>query len=115
MTSTSDAGSVAACGTTLRALPVAPFNVVNLVAGATSVPPRSFFLGTALGLLPGGLSMTILGGQLSNVVEDRGAGAIVMLVCLCIGILIASAWLRRRFIVRSLPASAAAPREAAIR
>jgi uncharacterized membrane protein YdjX (TVP38/TMEM64 family) len=37
----------------LRVVPVAPFMVVNLVAGASRVPARDFALGTALGMLPG--------------------------------------------------------------
>ena len=37
----------------VRLLPVAPFSMVNLVAGATSLSLRDFMLGTALGMSPG--------------------------------------------------------------
>lgn len=37
----------------VRVVPVAPFTVVNLVAGASHVRLRDFVLGTALGVLPG--------------------------------------------------------------
>ena len=37
----------------LRIVPIAPFMVVNLVAGATHVRVRDFVVGTALGTLPG--------------------------------------------------------------
>ncbi|MEP7275078.1 MAG: VTT domain-containing protein [Betaproteobacteria bacterium] len=37
----------------VRILPVAPFTVVNIVAGATHIGWRDFLLGSALGLIPG--------------------------------------------------------------
>lgn len=37
----------------LRLVPVAPFSIVNLLAGASHVPLRAFLLGTALGMGPG--------------------------------------------------------------
>lgn len=37
----------------LRIVPVAPFMIVNLVAGASHVRARDFAVGTALGMLPG--------------------------------------------------------------
>ncbi|MCA8430638.1 VTT domain-containing protein [Burkholderia seminalis] len=37
----------------LRLLPIAPFSVVNLVAGASHIGLRDFLVGTAIGMLPG--------------------------------------------------------------
>ncbi|RQS28900.1 hypothetical protein DIE03_17620 [Burkholderia sp. Bp8992] len=37
----------------LRLLPIAPFAVVNLVAGASHIGLRDFLVGTAIGMLPG--------------------------------------------------------------
>jgi uncharacterized membrane protein YdjX (TVP38/TMEM64 family) len=37
----------------VRLLPVAPYTVVNIVAGGARIRWRDFLLGTALGLLPG--------------------------------------------------------------
>lgn len=37
----------------LRIVPIAPFMIVNLVAGASHVRSRDFVLGTAIGILPG--------------------------------------------------------------
>ena len=39
--------------TLLRLLPIAPFSVVNLVAGASEMRLRDFLLGSLLGMLPG--------------------------------------------------------------
>src|SRR5262249_51553719 len=38
---------------TIRLVPLAPFTVVNLVAGASAIAPSDFILGTLLGMLPG--------------------------------------------------------------
>lgn len=43
----------------LRLLPVAPFPVINAVAGASRIAPREFLLGTALGIAPR-IAVTIL-------------------------------------------------------
>ena len=42
-----------------RLLPVAPFPIVNAVAGASRIRPREFFLGTALGIAPR-IALTLL-------------------------------------------------------
>lgn len=42
----------------LRLIPVVPFNVLNFGAGLAGVPFRDYFLGTALGLIPGTLVYT---------------------------------------------------------
>ncbi len=55
---------------TVRVLPVAPFTVVNLVAGAAQVSPRDFFLGTALGMAPGIAAIAIFSERLSAVVFE---------------------------------------------
>jgi phospholipase D1/2 len=37
----------------VRVLPVAPFTVINTIAGASRIPLRTFLIGTALGMAPG--------------------------------------------------------------
>ena len=37
----------------VRNLPVAPFTIVNMVAGASHIKLGDFLLGTALGMAPG--------------------------------------------------------------
>ena len=51
----------------LRMVPVAPFTVVNMAMGAAGVERRTFLAGSALGLLPGTLVLTLLGDRLREV------------------------------------------------
>ncbi|MBX9773118.1 MAG: VTT domain-containing protein [Xanthobacteraceae bacterium] len=52
---------------TVRMVPVAPFTVVNLAAGASRIPVIDYMLGTILGMLPGLVLMSALGYQIFNV------------------------------------------------
>jgi uncharacterized membrane protein YdjX (TVP38/TMEM64 family) len=47
----------------IRMIPLAPFTFVNLVAGALGVPFRDYMLGTALGLTPGMIIVSLFGKQ----------------------------------------------------
>jgi phosphatidylserine/phosphatidylglycerophosphate/cardiolipin synthase-like enzyme/uncharacterized membrane protein YdjX (TVP38/TMEM64 family) len=51
----------------VRMVPVAPFTVVNLAAGASRIPFIDYMLGTILGMLPGLVLMSALGYQIFNV------------------------------------------------
>lgn len=50
--------------TTMRVMPTAPFMLVNLVAGATKIRLLDYAIGTLLGLAPGVVIMSVLGGRL---------------------------------------------------
>ena len=50
-----------------RVLPVAPFTVVNLVAGATRVRVGPYVLGSLLGLLPNTLAITVFADRLHRI------------------------------------------------
>lgn len=54
----------------IRLVPVAPFTLVNLVAGALRIAPVDYIVGTALGLAPGLLVMSLLGDQIFQVLSD---------------------------------------------
>ncbi|HEY5674651.1 MAG TPA: VTT domain-containing protein, partial [Malonomonas sp.] len=43
----------------IRVVPIAPFTIVNMVAGASHITARSFLLGTAIGMCPGILAIMI--------------------------------------------------------
>ncbi|GAB7022922.1 VTT domain-containing protein [Salidesulfovibrio brasiliensis] len=64
----------------VRVLPVAPFTIINLVAGASHISLRNFVLGTLLGMGPGILGMTLFGGQLINALRDPGPVTIGVLI-----------------------------------
>jgi phospholipase D1/2 len=50
--------------TVLRLLPIAPFTVVNLVAGASEIGTRHYLLGTLFGMAPGVVLITLFGDRL---------------------------------------------------
>jgi uncharacterized membrane protein YdjX (TVP38/TMEM64 family) len=54
---------------TIRMVPIAPFALVNLVAGAIDVRFRDYVLGTLLGVLPGTIALTAFGHQLREIIE----------------------------------------------
>jgi uncharacterized membrane protein YdjX (TVP38/TMEM64 family) len=56
--------------TALRLVPLAPFTIEGIVAGAIRVPLRDFTLGTAIGMLPGTLAATVFGDQLEIALRD---------------------------------------------
>jgi uncharacterized membrane protein YdjX (TVP38/TMEM64 family) len=58
----------------IRNVPIAPFTVVNLLAGASSLRFRDYLLGTALGMAPGIAAVTLMGDRLRGVLEDPTAG-----------------------------------------
>jgi phospholipase D1/2 len=50
--------------TVLRLLPIAPFTVVNLVAGASEIRTRHYLLGSLFGMAPGVVLITLFGDRL---------------------------------------------------
>ncbi|HZF24723.1 MAG TPA: VTT domain-containing protein [Steroidobacteraceae bacterium] len=56
--------------TALRLVPLAPFVVEGVVAGAIRMRLRDFMLGTAIGVLPGTLAATVFGHQLEAALRD---------------------------------------------
>ncbi|MCL7745025.1 VTT domain-containing protein [Guyparkeria hydrothermalis] len=73
----------------LRLIPLAPFTVVNLVAGATRIRFRDFLIGSLAGLVPGTAALTIFSDQLLRTVLEPSAatiGVLALLTALFIGI-----------------------------
>lgn len=73
---------------TVRMVPVAPFTVVNLAAGASRIPFVDYILGTVLGMLPGLVLMSALGHQIFNVLTaptPRNVSLFVLAVIAWIG------------------------------
>lgn len=80
----------------LRLLPIAPYGVVNILAGAARVRAHHFALGTLLGLLPGGLLVTAFGHQLRRVLEHPTPPQIAIMASVVLLALAAAWYLRRR-------------------
>jgi phospholipase D1/2 len=65
---------------TIRLVPIAPFTLVNLVAGAARIPVLDFVLGTALGLAPGLLVLSTLGDRLLSILTNPSPAQIGILL-----------------------------------
>jgi phosphatidylserine/phosphatidylglycerophosphate/cardiolipin synthase-like enzyme/uncharacterized membrane protein YdjX (TVP38/TMEM64 family) len=101
--------------TVVRLVPIAPFPVVGLVAGAIRVRFRDYLVGTLLGMLPGAVATTVFGDQLTEALHDPSrinywliAGVIAAFAA---GIVAVRRWFRREF-ARNPPGSLAQPRAA---
>jgi phospholipase D1/2 len=82
----------------VRVLPVAPFTVVNVLAGASEVRFRDFILATFLGMLPGLLVMTFFGNRLESAIRDPKAESFMILASLVVALVLVMAWLRQRVV-----------------
>jgi uncharacterized membrane protein YdjX (TVP38/TMEM64 family) len=76
--------------TTIRLIPAAPYTLVNLAAGALHVPPLEYTIGTALGLAPGLLVMSLLGGTIVGILANPTFGGIALLIGLLLGTILLS-------------------------
>lgn len=56
----------------LRLVPVFPFFMINLAAGLTHLPLRTFVLGTMIGIIPGGFVYCNAGASLATVTSLHG-------------------------------------------
>jgi len=66
----------------IRLLPIAPFTVVNIVAGASDIRLGPFIAGTIVGMAPGWLLMSALGHQIARIATGPNAGDIALLAML---------------------------------
>ena len=80
---------------TLRIVPVAPFVVINLVAGASHISFRDFALGTLVGLLPGLIAIAFFADGLVRSIRDPDIGSITWLAAVVLMIALAAIWLRK--------------------
>lgn len=82
---------------TLRLLPMAPFTVVNVVAGAFKVPLRDYILGSLFGLAPGIIVTNLFAHQVRSAIRDPGFGTFVVLAALVLVTIVGTVWLKRKF------------------
>ena len=86
--------------TALRLVPLAPFAVEGVVAGAVRVKLWHFMVGTALGILPGTLTSTVFGDQLQAWLDDPEKINYWMIAAVLV-VLGAATWGVRRWLVSS--------------
>ncbi|MBC7706676.1 MAG: TVP38/TMEM64 family protein [Rhodoferax sp.] len=82
----------------MRMLPVAPFAVVNMVAGASHIRLRDLLLGTLIGISPGTLAMTLFVDQISAALQHPTLLTFVLagltIVLIVVGLWALQRWLR---------------------
>jgi len=81
--------------TAVRLVPLAPFAVVNAVAGAIHLRFRDFMIGSALGILPGTLVATVFGDQLVSGLRDPGSINLWLVGALAIALIAGTRIVRR--------------------
>jgi phospholipase D1/2 len=84
--------------TVLRLIPVAPFTVFNLVAGASHLKFRHFLLGSLLGLTPGVAVLTLFSDSLWSAIQDPSweslAGVAAFAAVIIFALVLMRRWLR---------------------
>jgi phospholipase D1/2 len=64
----------------IRLVPIAPFTLVNIAAGASEIRTIDFALGTILGLAPGMVVLSLLGGQIFQVLAAPTLLSVTLLI-----------------------------------
>jgi uncharacterized membrane protein YdjX (TVP38/TMEM64 family) len=94
--------------TAVRLVPIAPYSLVNLAAGAAKVPFRDFFYGTLLGMSPGIVGITFLTEQLEQLIRSPNALNVAVLLVTVLLMLLGIAGLRRWIASKQVPRTRAA-------
>jgi len=81
---------------TVRVVPIAPYTVVNIVAGAFHIRFRDFIFGTILGMAPGILAITVFERQLEVAIREPGAGSLGLLAAVVAAIVFIVIMFRKR-------------------
>ena len=85
----------------IRNLPVAPFTMVNLLAGASRIRFTDYIIGTAVGMLPGILAITAFADRVSAAVKDPTPYKIALAAGVLMVLGLGFWWLHRRFFGRN--------------
>lgn len=83
----------------IRNLPVAPFTVVNLVAGASRIRLRDYLLGTLLGMAPGILTLTVFADGVLRVLRNPEPSTVFTAIA-AIAVVGGLAWALQRWLRR---------------
>jgi phosphatidylserine/phosphatidylglycerophosphate/cardiolipin synthase-like enzyme/uncharacterized membrane protein YdjX (TVP38/TMEM64 family) len=76
--------------TAIRLIPAAPYTLVNLAAGALKIPPLEYAVGTALGLAPGILVMSLLGSTIVGIIAHPTLGGAAFIIGLLVATILLS-------------------------
>lgn len=87
----------------VRMVPVAPYSLVNLAAGAVRVPLRDFVLGTFLGMSPGVVGITFFETQVEEMLRHPNPMTFMILVLAVVLMLLGIYVFRRWFAGKQAP------------
>jgi len=79
----------------LRLIPVAPFSIVNAVAGASHIRVKDFLVGTVIGEMPGLLGFALFIDQVTETFRNPGPGSFGLLAVIIAVILLSVLALHR--------------------
>ncbi|AMV72328.1 phospholipase [Desulfuromonas sp. DDH964] len=83
----------------VRVVPIAPFTIVNMVAGASHISARSFLIGTTIGMCPGILAIMVFEEGLERALRNPHGGTVALaIIALCAAALIL--WGGKRWLAR---------------
>jgi uncharacterized membrane protein YdjX (TVP38/TMEM64 family) len=95
----------------VRMVPIAPFAIVNMVAGSSQIRLRDMLLGTAIGMTPGTLAMMLFVDQIVQALKQPGP-VTVLLVAITAGLIALGVWAMRRWVRKVEKAQSEAGHEA---
>ncbi|MBR9987798.1 MAG: VTT domain-containing protein [Desulfosarcina sp.] len=95
---------------TFRIVPVAPFSVINLIAGVSEIRLKDFAIGTVVGMLPGVTAIALLADRLSASLRQPDLGSLtalgVAVVLVAGGLVALRRWVKHKRAERSSEKSA---------
>lgn len=84
----------------INLLPLAPFTLTNILAGASHIRFGPYLIGSAIGIIPGLALVNFAGSQLNAVVQDANeqniALSIAILVAIILILIFVPRWLKRK-------------------
>lgn len=80
----------------IRNIPVAPFTIVNIIAGASHIRLKNFLIGTALGMLPGILAVTLFADRLLHTIKNPGWINGSIAAAIAIVLIVGNLWITKR-------------------
>jgi phosphatidylserine/phosphatidylglycerophosphate/cardiolipin synthase-like enzyme/uncharacterized membrane protein YdjX (TVP38/TMEM64 family) len=80
----------------IRLIPLAPYSIVNIIAGATHIRFRDFILGTFLGLMPGTLAIAGLIDRGLALISEPGLMTVLGLMAVAASIAVGYFFIRKK-------------------
>ena len=80
----------------IRNIPVAPYTIVNMIAGASHIKLKDYLVGTAVGMLPGILAITIFADRLLHAIQNPDWINALIAAALATVLFVGSWWTKKR-------------------